>query len=81
MLKARILLIFSIWIAILPYLGFPSVWKNILFTLTGLGLALFSYMLHREFRVVKKKKPVETFDNFSENKDFVPETSASEESV
>ncbi|MEX2028830.1 MAG: hypothetical protein WD988_05015 [Candidatus Curtissbacteria bacterium] len=64
--KARILLILGIWVAVLPYLGFPSSWKNILFSLTGLGLVFFSYVIFKESRV--NKPPEETFDNFSENK-------------
>lgn len=64
--KTRTLFIFGIWIAILPYLGFPSYWKNVFFTLSGLGLALFSYMIRRDFKINRK----ETFDNFSENTNF-----------
>ena len=64
MRKARILLILGTWVAVLPYLGLPYSWKNILFTITGLGLIYFSYVL---FRNSKKKK---NFDNFRENYDF-----------
>ena len=67
MRKAYILLSLSIWVAILPYLGFPYSWKNILVTLTGLGLIYFSYVLYKESKTVEVKK-IETFDNFSENK-------------
>lgn len=67
MRKARILLVLGIWIMILPYLGFPYSWKNILTTLSGLGLIYVSFILYKESktREVKKEK---TFDNFSENK-------------
>jgi membrane protein implicated in regulation of membrane protease activity len=66
MRKARILLILGIWVAVLPYLGFPYTWKDILFTVSGLILMYFSYVLYQE----SKKKQEETFDNFSENKFF-----------
>lgn len=77
MRKARILLILGIWVAILPYLGFPSTWKNILFSLSGLGLIYFSYVLYREF-IAKEK--VEVFENFAEedNEVYVAEVSAEE---
>ncbi len=66
MRKPYMLLVFGIWVAILPYLGFPSFWKNILFTLSGFGLIYFSYMLYRESKKSRKNQK-ETFDNFSEN--------------
>lgn len=66
MRRAYILLIFGIWVAVLPYLGFPVSWKNVLFTFTGLGLIYVSFMLYKELKVKENKK--EIFDNFSENK-------------
>lgn len=63
MTKARILLILGVLVAILPYLGFPSSWKDILYTLLGLALMYFSYILYKD-----SKKRV--FDNFRENKNF-----------
>lgn len=70
MQKARTLLILGIWVAVLPYLGFPFIWKNILFTITGLVLMYFSYILYREFKIKTGDNGPKTFDNFSENNDF-----------
>jgi hypothetical protein len=67
MRKARIFLILGIWITILPYLGFPYSWKDILITLSGLGLVYVSYLLYRESKIKEDQKE-KTFDNFSENK-------------
>ena len=69
MQRARILLVFSIWIAVLPYLGFPTSWKNFLFTLTGLVLAYLSYVLYKEYRINKIGTTI-NIDSFSENRDF-----------
>ena len=66
MRNARILLVLGIWVAILPYLGFPSSWKNILFVLSGLTLIYFSYVLYKEYKAVKTTED-KVFDNFSEN--------------
>lgn len=63
--RARMFLLLGVWIAILPYLGFPYFWKNILFTLSGLGLAYFSFLFYRESKTEEGK--VKNFDNFSEN--------------
>ncbi len=68
MRKARILLILGIWIAILPYLGFPLSWKDILATLSGLLLIYISYTFYIDFK--KKEVLKKSFDNFSENHDF-----------
>lgn len=73
MSKARILLILGTWVAILPFLGFPSFWKNILFTATGLVLIYFSYFLHRSTKATKNSK--KHFDNFVENNNFEDNTS------
>jgi hypothetical protein len=66
MRRARAFLILGIWITVLPYLGFPYSWKDILTTLSGLGLIGMSYMLYRELKIKEVKKE-KTFDNFSEN--------------
>jgi len=68
MRKARIFLTLGIWIAILPYSGFPYSWKNVLFTLSGLVLVYLSYIVYRESKITEKKE--KTSDNFSENSDF-----------
>lgn len=68
MRRARIFLFLGLWVAILPYLGFPNSWKNVLFTLSGLGLVYISFMFYREHK--KREKQAKTFDNFSENDNF-----------
>jgi len=68
MYKARILLILGIWIALLPYLGFPYSWKNILFTLSCLGLIYLSYVLYKEYKTGETEE--KNSNNFSENGDF-----------
>ena len=68
MKRARLVFIFGVWIAVLPYLGFPFIWKNVLFTLSGLGLCYFGYILFKEVR--KNNPEKNNFDNFSENNNF-----------
>jgi hypothetical protein len=67
MRKAKTLLFLGIWVAVLPYLGFPHFYKSILFSVSGLGLIYFSYTLYKEY---KKVEAARTFDTFSENRDF-----------
>jgi hypothetical protein len=53
---------------ILPYLGFPYSWKDVIFSVSGLALIYFSYTLYREYKAKDNQK--KTFDNFSENSNF-----------
>jgi len=69
MRKAKILFILGIFIAVLPYLGFPYSWKEAIFTLSGLGLVYLSYMIHRESKKTENKEKA-VFDNFQENHNF-----------
>ncbi|OGI60187.1 hypothetical protein A2641_03865 [Candidatus Nomurabacteria bacterium RIFCSPHIGHO2_01_FULL_37_25] len=69
MRKVYTLLILGIWVAVLPYLGFPYSWKDVLTTLSGLGLIYISYTLYKESKV-KENNEEKTFDNFSENNFF-----------
>lgn len=68
--KAKRFLTLGVWIAILPFLGFPITIKNILFVLTGFFVMYISYGMYLENKknVVEKKA-----DNFSENRDFTKE--------
>lgn len=68
MSKEKMFLTIGVWVIILPYLGFPSLLKNILFAITGLIIMYMSYGLY----LVSKKAEIKekSFDNFSENKDF-----------
>ena len=65
MYKTRVVLALGTWLAVLPYLGFPYSWKDILTTITGLVLIVVSYLLYKDYEAKESKE--ETFDNFSEN--------------
>jgi hypothetical protein len=67
--KVKAVFVLGIWVAILPYLGFPYSLKNILYSITGLVLMYSSFVMYRDFKKISKMKE-KTFDNFSENKDF-----------
>jgi len=69
MRRAYIVLIFGAWVAVLPYLGFPYSWKNILSTISGLFFVYLGYVLLHESKV-RENKEHKTFDNFKENRSF-----------
>ena len=57
----------GVWVTVLPYLGFPQYLKNILFSLSGLGIAYLSYVIYMGH---KNDKDGKNFENFSENDDY-----------
>ena len=68
MRKARTFLILGIWVAVLPYLGFPQSWKNILFSLSGLCLAYLGYIMRQDEKgSVDASKDDNDFGTFKEN--------------
>lgn len=60
------LLILGVWIAALPYLGFPYFWKNVLLTASGLIVAISGYFLYHEWKASLDKTGGP--ENFTENK-------------
>jgi amino acid permease len=71
MRKAWILLILGIWVAALPYLGFPYSWKSILTSLSGLVLIIISFLIYKDYKTREIKGSQEKiYDNFRENKYF-----------
>jgi|JI10StandDraft_1071094.scaffolds.fasta_scaffold361921_2 hypothetical protein len=59
----KTLITLGIWIAFLPFLGFPTVIKNILFAITGAYIAFSGYRLYR-------KKEIEAIKNLRQTKTF-----------
>jgi hypothetical protein len=76
MSKVKILIILGVWVVILPYLGFPYSLKNIIFSITGLGIVYLGYLLINESKIEEK-----TFENFSENSDFVENNLSEKEEI
>ncbi len=68
MRKIRLLLVLGIWVAVLPYLGFPYSWKDILFLVSGLSLVYISFILYREKKASEASD--QGFENFAENREF-----------
>lgn len=48
MRKERTLFIISLWIIVLPFLGFPEFWRKIFFVITGLMLFYLGYLFYTE---------------------------------
>ena len=42
-LKIQLILILGIWVAIMPFLGFPVSWRKPIFIISGLAIAYLAY--------------------------------------
>jgi len=63
MRKEKTLFIVGLWIIVLPFLGFASNWKTILFILTGVATLYLAYLFYLENknRLLKNTTPGQTF--------------------
>jgi len=64
MRKEKTLFIIGLWVAILPFLGFPVFWRNILFLITGLAIIYLAYLFYLEVKVRLSK-------DINHNKPFI----------
>ncbi len=71
MLQARILFTIGLWVAILPFLGFPKNIKNILFILTGLFIIYIGLVVYKKIKLSKESTKKNSSETFMENRDFI----------
>ena len=71
MLQARILFTTGLWVAILPFLGFPKNIKNILFVLTGLFIIYIGLVVYKKIKLSKESTKKNFAESFMENRDFI----------
>ena len=68
MRKEKTLLIIGIWVAVLPFLGFPDTWRKILFVISGLMLVYLAYLYYEQVKslISRDENTSKTFiDNIS----------------
>jgi hypothetical protein len=54
MIKEKTIFAIGIWIIILPYLGFPVFWKNLLFVATGLLITVIATLMYKHKQVLAR---------------------------
>jgi hypothetical protein len=74
MRKEKTLFIIGLWVIVLPFLGFPSSWKKVLFVLTGIALIYLGYLFYMEVKARLAK-------NDNQTKSFVDNIGESEQQV
>ncbi len=69
--RQRAILISGIWVAILPFLGFPGSWKTFFFFVTGANLAYIAYKMNKErMTALHKREEAARLLPYAENKDM-----------
>ena len=58
------MIVLGVWVALLPFLGFPSSWRTPMFAMAGLVIALLAFLLRREFR---ERKGTDSRTSFAQN--------------
>jgi len=69
MRKEKTLFIIGLWVMVLPFLGFPNLWREILFLMTGLAIIYMGYLFYLETRarLAKGSEQSKTFvDNIDD---------------
>lgn len=63
MRKERTLFVIGVWVAVLPFLGFPNSWREVLFLITGLILICLAYLFYNQAkrRILKTTTESKTF--------------------
>jgi len=44
-----VIIVLGIWVAVLPFLGFPNSWDRILFLISGFSISILMFLLRRDF--------------------------------
>lgn len=71
MSKDIVIIVLGIWIAIVPFLGFPGLWETIIYVVSGLGVVLMTFLLRRDIilyvsRITARKR--KSTDVYVENR-------------
>lgn len=66
-MKQKSILILALAITLMPFLGFPSLWKNIFFVITSLSIAVLTYRdeIRDFFSMTPQDSYVESIGNTS----------------
>ena len=72
MTKDLVIIVLGIWVAVLPFLGFPNSWDRIILIVSGFSISLLMFLLRRDFfsyveRLRKRKEPKHHTDSFVES--------------
>lgn len=69
--KNRLILILGILVALMPFSGFPAVWKNFFYIIFGLTIAVLSFLLARHKRISRRHGPKRERSNMYYKKEIV----------
>ena len=65
MSKEMTVIVLGIWVAVVPYLGVPSLWRTVLLVVSGIGIAVIGFLLRGE--ALSRGAPVSRHATFVES--------------
>jgi cell division protein FtsW (lipid II flippase) len=65
--KGTAIILLALFVAIMPFLGFPSAWKTFFYVGAGLILAALSYLDKKELLAALEKQEKDRVDVFVQN--------------
>lgn len=68
MSKQKAIFFIGLWVAVLPFLGFPGSWKRVFFVATGVGLAYLGYILNKQAKEATSAQPTVKAKMYTETK-------------
>ncbi len=69
--KNRLILILGIFTALMPFLGFPAIWKNFFYFVFGISISTLSFLIARHKRISRRPYTKKDRSNFSSKKEIV----------
>lgn len=69
----------GVLVALLPFLGFPSSWKNIIFLILGASISAIAFRVYAENRVIEPGKEGSEFGSYQQSTGSVADMSVAHE--
>lgn len=53
MSKQKAIIILGAFVAVMPYLGFPTAWRKGFFLLAGIAIVIYGYKINKELKALR----------------------------
>ena len=72
MTKDLVIIVLGVWVALLPFLGFPNSWDRVILLVSGFSISILMFLLRRDFfsyveRLRRRKDSTRQTDSYVEN--------------
>lgn len=67
MSKDLVVIVLGLWVAAMPFLGFPGLWETAIFVVSGLAIAILMFMIRQSFAHRESKNVNTAPDVYTQN--------------